>query len=107
MNYLAFVIAGLAATLLGYGFGWALNERERDGAQQEAPATIIVLIVLVGTALLAVSGVIYLATNLQILSLIASPILLVVGFQFGHPAAAQRMRQFSRAVRDITLTFRK
>lgn len=107
MEYFQFVVAGLAATSLGYVFGWALERWEKRDPAQEDFNALPILLALVGTVLLSISGFVFMIVNLWLLSLVASLVLVVVGFRFGHPNSAVRMRQITRTVEEIVLTLKK
>ncbi len=102
MDYLLFVLIGLIATALGYGFGWSLDLWEKTDRSKQDRSVLYVLLFLIGTALVALSGLAFLLLQFWLIRLATAAVLLLVGFRFGHPLAPKRLRQVTRTFRGIT-----
>lgn len=106
MDYLIFVVVGLIATVLGYAFGWALNQWDTMERSADPIATLRILLVLVGTSLAILVGLVYLGMNLRVFSFVISPLLGLIGFRFGHPEWSDRIRNGLKTVSEIFSTLK-
>lgn len=106
MSYLIFVLIGLVATVLGYGFGWTLDRWENTDRTKRDRSLLLALLTITSLALLTLSGLVFLLLQVWLLRFVAAGVLLLIGFRVGHPEAPKRLRQLTRTIQELTATIK-